>query len=78
MAPLSEIFQEEVLGKYIKKLEADTIHHGTNVSELQNLKTIMGGFEDVESRSPPTTAREGKMLVTGKLLAFGVELGLMS
>ncbi len=72
MAPLSGIFLEEVLGKHIKKPEVDTTQHGTKTLELQNFKT---NVEDVESRSQTTTAREGKMLVTGKPLVFRDRVG---
>jgi hypothetical protein len=75
VAPLSEIFHEEVLGKHIKKPEVDTIRHGTKALELQNLKTNVEDAEDVESRGQTTTAREGKMLVTGKPLAFRDRVG---
>jgi hypothetical protein len=47
VAPLSEIFLEEVLGRYIKKPEVDTIEHGTKTSELQNLKTNVEDVEDI-------------------------------
>src|SRR5450756_1936241 len=70
VAPLSGIFLEEVLGKHIKKPEVDTIQHGTKALELQNLKTNIEDVEDIESRSQTTTAREGKMLVTGRPLVF--------
>lgn len=63
VAPLSGIFLEEVLGKHIRKPEVDTIRDG--IKELEP-ETLMAGVEDVESRSQTTTARDGKMLVTGK------------
>jgi hypothetical protein len=78
VAPLSEIFLEEVLGRYIKKPEVDTIEHGTKTSELQNLKTNVEDVEDIESSGQTTTAREGKMLVTGKPLVIGIELRLIN
>jgi len=69
VAPLSGIFLEEVMGKHIKKPELDTIQPGTNAVELHNLKTnVEDAVEDIESMGQTTTAREGKMLVTGKPL----------
>jgi len=36
----------------------------------------MANVKDVESRSQTITARDGRMLVTGKLLEFGIRLVL--
>ncbi len=70
MAPLAGIFLEEVLGKHIKKPEVDTIQHRTKALELQNLEANVEDVEDIESIGQTITARECKMLVTGRPLIF--------
>lgn len=57
-----------MLGKHIKKPEVDTIQYGTKAIGLRNLKTILEDAEDIESMEQRKSAREGKMLVTGKRL----------
>jgi hypothetical protein len=75
VAPLSGIFLEEVLGKHIRKPEVDTIQRGMKELEPENLKANVEDVEDIESSRQTTTARNGKMLVTGKSLVFWDQAG---
>jgi hypothetical protein len=57
VAPLSEIFLKELLGKHIKKPKVDTIQHRIKELEPEILKA------DIESRSQTTTARDVRYLL---------------
>jgi hypothetical protein len=63
VAPLSEIFLKELLGKHIKKPKVDTIQHRIKELEPEILKANVEDVEDIESRSQTTTARDVRYLL---------------